>query len=245
MKHLLETRNVCKRFGRRTVLSDVNLALPRGSITALLGPNGAGKSTFLRLAMGLLLPDGGVVRTLGQDPTRGDAVRRSVGFVPDEPDAYDWMTPLEFFGFLEPQYPTWHPPRVAAMIERLRIPIDTRFADLSRGAKVKCMLVAAMAHGPALLLLDEPFAGLDPLAREEILGAFLETLPLGGTTALISTHDLDVAARIADRVALLVEGRLETCGTLEEILEKHGEPGQVTGALRGLFGDPGDTRIPA
>ena len=245
MKNLLETCNLAKRFGRRGVLFDVSLTLPRGSITALLGPNGAGKSTLLRLAMGLLKPSDGLVRTLGEDPCRGKTVRRSVGFVPDEPDAYDWMTPTELFGFLEPQYPTWHPPRVAAMVERLRIPMDTRFSALSKGAKMKCMLVAAMAPGPQLLLLDEPFAGLDPLAREELLRAFLETMPRGGTTALVATHDLDVAARVADRVALLADGRLEVCGPIDEVLESDGEPRRVPEALRGLFDGHDERRIPA
>ena len=245
MNSILEAEELTKRFRRRVVLADVTLGLVPGSVTVLLGPNGAGKSTFLRLALGLLKPNGGTMRVLGRDPRRGKHVRQNVGFVPDRPDAYRWMTPCDLFRFLEPQYERWSRRKALALTERLRVPMETPFADLSRGEGTKCMFTAAVAHEPPLLLLDEPFAGLDPLVREEVLRAFLETMAEGGTTALVATHDLDVAARVADRIALLAHGRIELFGTVGEVLDTAHEPADVPAGLKQLLEESRDGRIPA
>ena len=209
MKPILEAVALGQRFGRREVLADLSLTLPPGTITVLLGSNGAGKSTFLRLALGLLRPSAGSVSVCGHDPCRGNVARRSIGFVPDRPDVYGWMTGQELFRFLAPQYPTWNGELAFELAEHMGVPLATRFARLSRGEGTKCMLAAALATSPPLLLLDEPFAGLDPLARDEVLAAFLATLSTETTTTLLATHDLDVASRVADRIALLENGRVQ------------------------------------
>lgn len=244
MKFVLETRSLTKRFGAREVLADVSLALPAGTITVLLGENGAGKSTLLKLALGVLRPCAGRIEVCGRDPRKA-ATRRSIGFVPDRPDCYAWMTPRELFRFLAPQYPTWSPRRLSEAVERLGVPMETRFADLSRGEGAKSMLAAALAQAPALLLLDEPFAGLDPLARDELLRAFLECCAPDETTALIATHDLDVAARVADRVALLADGRIEVAGRMNDVLGAGDDPDQVPARLKRLFEADENGRIPA
>jgi ABC-2 type transport system ATP-binding protein len=222
------------RFRSRTVLHDVSLELSCGSITTLLGPNGAGKSTLLRAALGVLKPARGGVRVLGGDPCRG-RVRRSIGYVPDRPDAYDWMTARDLFRFVGPQHPGWDDAHARGLAERLGVPLERRFAELSRGQGMKAMLVAALAHRPPLVLLDEPFGGLDPVARDELLGALLGEVELEECAVLVATHDLDVAARMSDRVALLRDGRIAALGTLDEVCERDAGGETPVRALRGLF----------
>jgi ABC-2 type transport system ATP-binding protein len=202
----LRVRNVTKRFGRRTVLDGLDLEAAPGAVTVLLGRNGAGKSTLLRLLLGVLRADAGSIEVCGLDPVReGRGVRRRVGYVPDKPDVYGWMTARELFAFLRPQYPTWNADHAARTAEALLVPLDTPFGRMSRGEGMKAMLVAALAPEPEVLLLDEPFAGLDPVVREEVLRGIVGELE--GRTVLCATHDLDVAARIAGRVVVLAGGK--------------------------------------
>jgi len=220
--------SLTKRFRRKVALDALSLELQPGAVTVLLGPNGAGKSTLLRLALGVLRADSGSIRVCGMDPVRrGRAVRQRVGYVPDRPDAYSWMTPLDLFRFLRPQYPTWNQDRAVRTAEAWRVPLRTAFRGPSRGEGMKAMIVAALAPEPELLLLDEPFAGLDPIVREEVLRGVVGELAAEGRTILCATHDLDVAARIADRVAMLVDGRIVKHGSLEEILGEAQEPARA------------------
>ena len=235
MSTLLDTRGLTKRFRDALALDDVTLALPPGTTTVLLGPNGAGKSTLLKLALGCLAPDAGTLAVCGLDPLREPRrVRELVGYVPDRPDAPEWMTPRELFAFLAPQYPRWSAATAERLLARFDVPLDRAFAKLSRGQGAKAMLIAAVAQRPRLLLLDEPFAGLDPLARDELLQGFLGELPEDGG-ALVVTHELDVAARIADRVIVLAQGRVRAQGTLEEVLASEDEPAEVPAGLHELL----------
>ena len=208
----LQATQLVKRFRRHAVLDGVDFAPEAGKVTVLLGRNGAGKSTFMKLALGVLKPDAGTLTVCGLDPLKqARAVRRAVGYVPDQPDVYLWMTPIDLFRFLKPQYPTWNDDTVERLATQLDVPMKRKFRTLSRGEGMKAMLVAAMAHEPELLLLDEPFAGLDPIVREEVLRGVIGELK--GRTVLCTTHDLDVASRIADAVAILENGRIELKGT--------------------------------
>ena len=230
MTPVLSIKDLEVRLGRRAVLSGVSLALERGTITSLLGPNGAGKSTLLRAALGVLRPAAGSVRVLGRDPRRGPA-RGAIGYVPDHADAYPWMTALDLFRLVAPQHPGWDTARAHATAARLGVPLRTELARLSRGQAAKLLLTAALAHRPALLLLDEPFGGLDPGARDEVLAALLSEVRLEDQAVLVATHDLEVAARVSDRVGLLEDGRLAVLGTLEHVC---GARPAVKG-LRGLY----------
>jgi ABC-2 type transport system ATP-binding protein len=213
---MITFEGVSKRFGKRVVLDDFDFSLAPGEVTVLLGRNGAGKSTLLRLCLGVLKPEAGSVEVCGLDPARrARDVRRRVGYVPDKPDVYDWMTPKELMRFLRPQYPTWNADRAARVAEQLSVPLNSPFKALSRGEGMKAMLMAALAPDPALLLLDEPFAGLDPVAREDVLKGVIRA---GEQTILCATHDLDVAARIADRVAVLSKGKIVAHGPAEEVV---------------------------
>jgi len=215
----LVARGLKKRFGKRIVLAGVDLEVAPGLVTALLGENGQGKTTLMKLALGVLAPDGGTITVAGFDPLKQPRpLREQVGFVPAQPDAYGWMTVRDLFRFLEPQYPTWDRAYADALVQQLRIPEKTSFKAMSRGEGMKAMLAAALAPRPPLLLLDEPFAGLDPLVREEVLRGVIGELRGGERTVLLATHDLDVVARVADRVAILADGRIRAHGTLEEVL---------------------------
>ena len=215
----LVARGLKKRFGKRIVLAGVDLEVAPGLVTALLGENGQGKTTLMKLALGVLAADGGTIRVAGFDPLKQPRpLREQVGFVPAQPDAYGWMTVRDLFRFLAPQYPTWDRAYADALVQQLRIPEKTSFKAMSRGEGMKAMLAAALAPRPPLLLLDEPFAGLDPLVREEVLRGVIGELRGGERTVLLATHDLDVVARVADRVAILADGRIRAHGTLEEVL---------------------------
>jgi ABC-2 type transport system ATP-binding protein len=217
----LRARGLVKRFGKRRVLDGVDLDVAPDLVTALLGENGQGKTTLMKLALGVLAADGGTLEVAGCDPLKQPRrLREQVGYVPAQPDAYDWMTVRDLFRFLEPQYPTWDRAIADALVAQLRIPERTTFKAMSRGEGMKAMLAAALAPRPPLLLLDEPFAGLDPLVREEVLRGVIGELRAGERTVLVATHDLDVVARVADRVAILADGRIRKHGTLEEVLDR-------------------------
>jgi len=233
---IVSVAGVAKRFGRTPVLEDVSFTLPARGVTVLLGENGQGKSTLLRCLLGLLAPQRGTIRVLGLDPLRqGRALREQVGYVPDQPDNPSWMTPRELYRFLAPQYPRWDAARVARLAEEWEIPLERRFKALSRGQAARALLVAALGQSPRLLLLDECFAGLDPLARRDLLGGFLAELAQQEIATLAVTHDLDVAARMAERVMVLSDGRIRRHGTLEEILESDEEPARVARGLLGVL----------
>ncbi len=216
---------------RQQALAGVDLVLAPGKVTVLLGSNGAGKSTLLRLLLGVLRPTRGTLRVFGQDPLRAHAaVVQRIGYVPDVPDVYPWMTPAQLYAFLAPHYPAWNVTLCRELTAQLDVPMQTKFKALSRGQGMKAMLVAALAAEPELLLLDEPFAGLDPLVREEVLSGVVLALRDGERTVLCATHELEIAARIADRVAVLHAGKIVQHGDLAEVLGQD-EPAQ---APRGL-----------
>jgi ABC-2 type transport system ATP-binding protein len=212
-------------YGRRAVLRGVTLSVPRGSTTVLLGPNGAGKTTLLRACAGLLRPRAGRVEVLGLDPARSrDQVSARAGFVPDRPDAWPWMTLADLLAWLAPHHPRWNATTARAWVERLGVRTDVPFRAMSRGEGTKAMLAATLAHEPEVLLLDEPFGGLDPLVHDEVLAGVVRSLAESRTTVLVSTHDLDVAARIGDRVAVLVDGRVRREAAVEELAPGENSP---------------------
>lgn len=237
MNTILDVAGLEVRFGRKRVLQGLDLSLHDGACTVLLGGNGAGKSTLLRVLLGVLRPHAGAVRVFGQDPLRAHrAVLQRLGYVPDVPDAPTWATAQDLFTVLRPHYPTWNDALCRELCEQLDVPLRTRFPRLSRGQGMKAMLVAALAPEPELLLLDEPFAGLDPLVREQVLQGVLGALRAGERTVLCATHELEIAARIADRVAVLQQGRIVRHGTLAEVLQQ-AEPVQAPAALHRLLAE--------
>ena len=218
MDNALELRGLGKRLGAFT-LDQVDLTVPRGTITGLVGANGAGKSTLLKLVLGLAEPDAGSIRILGQDLAgAGPRVRARVGFVQEAPTLPSQLRVPELGRFVAPFYPTWDPAAFRRLTAAFGLPLTTRFGKLSQGNRMKAALALAMAHNPELLLLDEPTSGLDPLARREFLELLLEVVQDERRAVLFSTHITSDLDRIADHVAFLKHGRLALAGPKDELM---------------------------
>jgi ABC-2 type transport system ATP-binding protein len=210
---------VTKRFGHRNAVSDLTLEIPRGVICGLLGPNGSGKTTTIRMIMGILRPDQGTVLLFGGDP---DAVRRTkLGYLPEERGVYKKMKCLEFVTFLAEIRGV---PRAEGRargrrwLERLALAewADKKVEDLSKGMQQKVQFVGTVIHGPELLVLDEPFSGLDPI-NQDVLEAIVRELRADGTTILLSTHLMDQAERLCERVCLISRARKVLDGDLRQL----------------------------
>ena len=218
MKPLL-LKNLHVRRGRQMVLEGVDLDLESGQVVALLGRNGEGKSTLLLAALGLLPHRKGTVRIAGLDPRReGRAARERAVLIPDRPDVPGWMTPADLCTYLAPQYPLWDWSLSTRALEEMQVPRDKRFSQLSRGNATKALLATGLAAQPDILLLDEPFANLDPVAREELQRGLLLELAGEKTAVLMATHELESCARLSDRVVVLSRGRITRDLPTEEAL---------------------------
>ncbi len=231
MNTILRVSGLTKSFGELSVFDGVSFELREGETIVLLGTNGAGKSTLLNTLLGLEKPTRGTVEFLGSE-LRGscESVLQSVGYVPDHPDAFQWMTALDLFKFLKPAYASWSDERAMRYADALRFPLKTSLGTLSRGEAAKVMLAAALAHSPKLVILDEAFARLSPPVRADVLEFFVREAPLEGGAAIVATHDLDVAARLADRVLMLQNGKLSEVDDLQDP-----QGGSVPGRLRSLY----------
>jgi ABC-2 type transport system ATP-binding protein len=207
-----------KRFGPRTAVSDLSLEVPPGSVFGLLGQNGAGKSTTIKTLLNLLQPTTGRLSILGLDTvTDSVAIRRRVGYLPEEPAYYDWMTVEEIVGFNASFYPTWDTKLAASLIKQLDLPLGRKLRVLSRGMQAKVGLVMALGSRPEVLILDDPTSGLDALVRREFLEAMIANVQAEGGTVFFSTHLLHEMERVADRVAILHKADLLVHGTLDQL----------------------------
>jgi len=219
----LQVRGIQRRFDGGHGLSGADLELRRGEIYALLGPNGAGKTSLVRAICGRLRLDGGEVRLLGADPLRDASVRRRLGLVPQEIALYPELSVrenLEVLGRLAGLPAAELPRAVAAALDWIGLAerAGSRVAELSGGQKRRVNLAAGTLHGPEVLLLDEPTVGVDPSARERI-HEMLRELRGRGLAVLLATHDLDQAEELADRIGILVDGRVRAEGSLAELVE--------------------------
>jgi len=213
---VVSVEGLAVRYGPRTVLEGVSFQVPRGSVFALLGRNGTGKSSLVRCALGLQKPARGGVRLFGEDAwvSRKRAMGR-VGVVPEQPDAPPEMTAGELLAFCAPFYPTWNGTAARDRLERYAVPLGVPFGRLSKGQKGAVMLALALAASPELLVLDDPTLGLDAVARRALYDELIGELADRGTTALVTTHDLDGIEPIADRVAVLHAAQLVVNETLD------------------------------
>lgn len=214
----LVVEGLTRRYRSAVAVDNVHLTVPRGAVLGLLGPNGAGKSTSLRMIMGLLRPTAGSVRVLGLDPFQTPSqVRQQIGYVPETPQIYRWMTVREVLRFCRALYVGWKDEQSELLLDTFQLPGGRRVRHLSKGMLAKLSLLIALAHEPQLLILDEPLSGLDPIARDEFLDAVLQGLCGGERTVIFSSHQLDEVNRLSDSVAVLHAGRLLTHCPLDEL----------------------------
>jgi ABC-2 type transport system ATP-binding protein len=198
-----------KRFGSRAVLDRVDLEVPRGQVIGLLGLNGSGKSTLIKCLLGLFKADEGSATVLGTDAWQlADREKARIGYVPQEATLYPWLTVRQTVAYVSSFYSRWDRAWGDELLRRWDLPLGHRVGPLSVGQKQKLALVLALGHRPDLLILDEPVASLDPVARRWFLETVLETAADGAGTVLFSTHITSDLERVASHVALLREGKV-------------------------------------
>jgi ABC-2 type transport system ATP-binding protein len=207
-----------KSYRRHAVLYGVDWAVPAGSVVGLLGKNGAGKTTLIKCALGLLRPDIGHALIFNHDSWSLDAAAKSrIGYVPQTPGLYAWMRIKQLIAYTAAFYPRWNSPLVDNLLSQWDLAADRRIGSLSVGTQQKLGIILALGHEPDLLVLDEPAASLDPAARRDFLKAVLSVAADGTRTVLFSTHITSDLERVADRVALLKNGRITYDGQLDAL----------------------------
>lgn len=201
------TENLEKHFGRTAALDGVSLAVPEGAIYALVGRNGAGKTTLIKLLMNILRPSAGSARVLDEDARHlAGKGFRSIGYVSENQQLPDWMTVGGLLEFCRPFYPQWDRELAERLVAQFDLPLERRLRQLSRGMRMKVAFASALAYRPRLIVLDEPFSGLDPLVRDELIDSLLELA--GESTIFLSSHDLAEIESLASHLGYLEEGRL-------------------------------------
>ena len=209
MDEAIHAVNLTCRYGRTEAVAGLTFSVPEGSLFALLGPNGAGKTTTIRTLMNIMRPSAGEATVLGVDTRRlGPAEYRAIGHVSENQRLPSWMTVAQLLAFCRPLYPTWDEALCAKLIREFDLPLGTTLSRLSRGMRVKAALVSSLAYRPRLLVLDEPFSGLDPVVRDDLVRGVLELAGEERWSVLISSHDLDEVERLVDAVGFIDAGRL-------------------------------------
>ena len=217
--NIIETESLTHRYWRTEALRGLTLAVPAGSVFALLGANGAGKTTAIKVLMNLLRPTAGVSRVLGVDSRRlGERELAQIGYVSENQQLPLWMTVRQLLNYCRPFYPGWDRALEAKLLAQFYLPEDRQLKQLSRGMLMKVALLSSLAYRPQLLVLDEPFSGLDPLVRDDFVRGLLEASELGDWTVFISSHDIEEVERLADHIALLEAGQLRFTETTEALL---------------------------
>jgi len=217
MNPVLRLNKVSKRYRGQTALDDVSLEVPPGVVVALLGENGAGKTTTLKILLGLIAADSGEAEVLRLDSrTQGEEIRRRVGYVPERPTLYEWMTIAEIGWFAAGFYPAGYLQKYRELVQEFELPADRKVKQLSKGMRAKLALALGMAHEPELLVLDEPTSGLDPLVRREFLESMVD-VAAAGRTVLLSSHQIGEVERVADIIAILKQGKLVAIERLDDL----------------------------
>lgn len=219
---LVEVRALSRRFGRHTALDAVDLAVPKGVVFGLVGENGAGKTTLIRHLLGLFKAQKGTVRVFGLDPVKDPVgVLSRVGYLSEMRELPEWMRIGEFLLYSRSFYPSWDDAYAQQLQSKFELDPKAPIQGLSQGQRAKVALLAALAHRPELLVLDEPSTGLDPIARRDILEAIVRTVAEEGRTILFSSHLLEEVERMSDCVAMMARGKITLCGPMEEIKASH------------------------
>jgi ABC-2 type transport system ATP-binding protein len=218
MEPAIATSDLTCRYGRTEAVRGLTLTVAPGSIFALLGPNGAGKTSTVRMLMNILRPSAGRATVLGVDSRRlGVSELATIGYVSENQKLPMWMTVDELLAFCRPLYPSWDESLCRKLLADFDLQADAKISSLSRGMRVKAALVSSLAYRPRLLVLDEPFSGLDPVVRDDLVHGVLELAGQEQWTVFISSHDLDEVERLVDTVAFIDAGRLVLTEPFDEL----------------------------
>ena len=221
-EYAVELKSVVKRYSEILAVDNVDLSIKTGEIFGLLGPNGSGKSTTLKMLLGLVQPDSGSVNVLGVDVRKDPvAVKQQVGYVPESPRLYEFLTGIEYLDFIGDIYSMQTEEKKNRITEYLKaLQLEGREGDMitgySDGMKQKIALISAFLHRPKLLILDEPLSALDPRSAR-IVKDFLQKLKAQGVTTIMSTHVLEIAQAVCDRIGIMYQGKLLALGNMKEL----------------------------
>ena len=210
MNAVIDTQGLTRRFRKTVAVKDLSLEVPAGSIFALLGPNGAGKTTLIKMVMNMVRPSGGSATILGTDSLRlGPPQLERIGYVSENQELPEWMTVQELIDYCRPFYPAWDDDLCRRLIRQFNLPLARKLKTFSRGMKVKAALLSSLSYRPELMILDEPFTGLDALVRDELIRGLLEVTDQDERTIFIASHDIDEVERLADWVGVIHKGEMQ------------------------------------
>jgi ABC-2 type transport system ATP-binding protein len=233
---MIELEHVGKTFGTKVAVSDLNLRIEPGELFAFLGPNGAGKTTKIKMICALLFPTSGLVRVGGFDiQSQGNQARQLLSYVPDQPFLYEKLTGREFLRFIADMYGLkreYAIGRMEAVIDLFKLDefVDNLTESYSHGMRQRTVFAAALLHEPRILVVDEPTVGLDPKSVRDLKDLFHKE-SRRGVTVFLSTHSLDIAQELADRIGVVANGKLIGCGTLDALRQQSA----VNGTLEEVF----------
>lgn len=240
---MLEIKNLTKKFGDKVAVDNIDLSVKSGEIYGFLGPNGAGKTTTIKMIVGMLMPDGGSISVDGIDVINDDVeAKRQIAYVPDSPEIYDIMTGRQYLNFIADVFELSDEERNKqidryAEVFEMKENLDVMIAGYSHGMKQKIVIMGALIHSPKLLILDEPMVGLDAKSSfrlKEIMRALADE----GRTVFFSTHVMEVAENLCDRIGIINRGKIIAVGTLDEIKAA----AKDTGSLEKIFLELTDDR---
>jgi len=221
-ENIIEVSGLSRRFGTLEALRDISLTVRSGQVFGLVGENGAGKTTLIRHLLGAYTAKTGTVRVFGFDPVASPvSVLARIGYLSEDRDLPLWMKLREYMAYTASFYPQWDQTYAEELRTRFGLPLDTKLKALSRGEKAKAGLLAALAHRPDLLLLDEPSSGLDAVARKDILGEVIRSVAEAGRTVIFSSHLLDEVERVSDHVAMIHKGIVTLDQSMDDLKESH------------------------
>jgi ABC-2 type transport system ATP-binding protein len=221
MPAALETDHLSRNYGKTEAVKELTLSVAEGSVFAFVGPNGAGKTTTIKTVMNLLEPTAGRAAVLGTDSRKlGPVELRQIGYVSENQELPLWMTVRQFASYAKAFYPSWDHAFATSLARQFDLPPDRPLKALSRGMRMKAALLCSLAYRPRLLIMDEPFAGLDALVRDELIQGVLELTQQERWTVFVSSHDIDEVERLADWIGIINEGRLYLSEPVSSVLAR-------------------------
>jgi ABC-2 type transport system ATP-binding protein len=238
--NVIEASGLGKRYGRTWALHECTLAIPAGHVAALVGPNGAGKTTLLNLAVGLAAPSAGGVTVLGGRPAGSSAALDGIAFVAQDTPLYKNLSAADMIYVTRSLNRRFDQPYAKARLDELGIPPKRKAGKLSGGQQAQLALTLALARHPRLLVLDEPVAMLDPIARHDFMDTVLAAAAAGGVSVLLSSHALAELERVAGYLILLSRGRVRLAGEIDDLLASHGRASLEELALAYLRDNPSE-----